>query len=125
MILHKNSLPKEINIINPKLEIEGMSGAVYWEDEGLPSPLSTYLTRAFVYVIHHRTCLIVGDSKKEDRYGPKNFSKLMFKLAKIYFPDWVGFERNRCTYNSVLANHILRIQKVREWRLKKMFDEEI
>ena len=35
MIYHKNSLPKETRILNPKMNTEGMSWAVYWEDEGI------------------------------------------------------------------------------------------
>ncbi|MBW1299034.1 hypothetical protein [Aquimarina litoralis] len=117
-------MPKETNILNPKMEIEGMSWAVYWEDEGLPSPLSRHLTRAFVHVINYRTYLIVGDSSKIEGYGPKNFDKLMFKLAKFYFPDWIGFNKQRCSYDAELGNRILRIQKVAEWRFKKMLDDE-
>ena len=106
------------------METEGMSWAVYWEDEGIQN--SSYnLTRAFIYVIHYRTCLIVSDSNKIAGYGPKNFNKLMFKLAKFHFPDWIGFDKKRCSYNSELANRILRIQKVSEWQLNKMFDNEI
>ena len=124
MIYHKNSLPKETRISNPKMETEGMSWAVYWEDEGILNP-SYNLTRAFVYVIHYRTCLIVGDSGNITNYGPKHFNKLMFKLAKFHFPDWIGFDKKRCSYNPELTNRILRIQKVAEWQLNKMFDNEI
>lgn len=49
----------------------------------------------------------------------------MFKLAKIHFPDWIGFDSERCSYNPELANRILRIQKVAKWQLNKMFDDEI
>lgn len=124
MIHHKNSLPKKTTISNPKMETEGMSWAVFWEDEGIPHP-SYNLTRAFVYVIHYRTCLIVGDKGKIESHGPKYFNKLMFKLAKIYFPDWIGFGKERCLYNPELANRILRILKVAEWKLNKMFDNGV
>ncbi|WP_128755290.1 hypothetical protein [Aquimarina sediminis] len=105
------------------MEIEGMSWAVFWEDEGLPTP-SLNLTRAFVYVIHYRTFLIVGNKNETGNYGPKYFNKLMFKLAKVYFPDWIGFNKGRCSYNPELGNRVLRIQKVAEWKLNKMFDNE-
>lgn len=124
MVYNKNSLPKESKIINPKIEIEGMSWAIFWEDEGLPNP-SYNLTRAFIYVIHYRTCLIVGDIGKISDYGPKYFNKLMYKLAKFYFPDWIGFTEGRCSYNPELADRVLRIQKVAEWRVNKIFDSEI
>lgn len=124
MIYHKNSLPKDTSISNPKMEIEGMSWAAYWEDEGLPNP-SYHLTRAFIYVMHYRTSLIIGNSGKIGAYGPKNFNKLMFKLAKFYFPDWIGFHKERCSYNPELASRILRIHKVAEWQTHKMFDSEI
>jgi hypothetical protein len=124
MIYHKNSLPKETSILNPKMETEGMSWAVYWEDEGILSP-SYNLTRAFIYVIHYRTCLIVGNKHKIENYGPKYFNKIIFKLAKIHFPDWIGFYSERCSYNTELTNRILRIQKVSEWKMNKMFDNEV
>ena len=124
MIYHRNSLPKETNVLNPKMEIEGMSWAICWDDEGIPN-LSYNLTCAFVYVIHYRTTLIVGDSGKIPSYGPKYFNKLMFKLAKNHFPDWIGFDKKRCSYDPELANRILRMQKVAEWRMNKMFDDEI
>ena len=121
MIYHKNSLPKEVSVSSPKMKTEGMSWAVYWEDEGISNP-SYNLTRAFIYVIHYRTSLIVGSKGRIGSYGPKHFNKLMFKLAKIHFPDWIGFYSERCSYNPELANRILRIQKVAEWRMNKIFD---
>ncbi len=124
MIYHKNSLPKERRNSTPKIEIEGMSWAVYWEDEGIPNP-SYNLTRAFIYVIHFRTYLIIGDKGKIEDYGPKHFSKLMFKLAKFHFPDWLGFDKDRCSYNPELANRILRIQKAAEWQLHKISENKI
>ncbi|SEB87568.1 hypothetical protein SAMN04489761_2024 [Tenacibaculum sp. MAR_2009_124] len=56
------------------METEGMSWAVYWEDEGIPNQ-SYNLTRAFVYVFHYRTSLIIGASGKIPKYGSKNFNK--------------------------------------------------
>ncbi len=122
MIYHRNSLPKETTLLNPIMETEGMSWAVFWEDEGMPNP-SYNLTRAFVYVFHYRTSLIVGNSGNIPGYGPKNFNKLMFRLAKYYFPDWIGFDKNRCSYNPELASRILRIHKVSKWQLDKLLDE--
>ncbi len=104
------------------METEGLSWAVFWEDEGIQNP-SYNLTRAFIYVIHYRTSLIVGDSAKIPGYGPKNFNKLMFILAKFHFPDWIGFEKKRCSYDPELSDRILRIHKVAEWQLKRMFDD--
>ena len=120
---HRNSLPVTSDIVDPKMEYEGMSGSIYWEDEGFPNP-SYYLTRAFTHVLHYRTCLIVGSSNKIAGYGSKYFNKLIFKLAKIYFPDWIGFKESRCSYSVERADRIMRIEKVAEWRLKRMFDKE-
>ena len=124
MAFNKNSLPKKSDKENPKMETEGMSWAVFWEDEGIPNP-SYNLTRAFVYVIHYRTSLIVGDKGETPSYGPKYFNKIMFKLAKIYFPNWIGFNKERCSFDPKLADRILRIHKVAEWQLNKMADTEI
>jgi hypothetical protein len=124
MLYHKNTLPKDSKISNPKMEIEGMSWAAYWEDEGLPNP-SFQLTRAILYVIHFRTQLIVGNQGSIANYGPKGFNQLMYKLARFYFPDWIGFRKERCSYNPELADRILRHQKVAEWKTNKIFDSEI
>lgn len=117
-------MPKETTMSNPKMKMEGMSWAIFWEDEGTLNP-SFHLTRAFVYVTHYRTKLILGDSNKMGNYGPKYFDMLIFKLAKFYFPDWIGFDEKRCSYNPEFADRILRMHKVAEWRLNKMFDDEI
>ena len=122
MVKHKNSLPTKTDLENPKLEIEGFTWAVHWEDEGLPHP-SYYLTRSLLYVIHYRSRLILGNKGKMSGYGPKYFDKIMFKLAKFHFPNWIGFNPNRCSFDPELADRILRMQKVSEWRLNKMFDE--
>jgi len=124
MIYQKNSLPKETTLSNPKMEFEGFSWAVYWEDEGIPNP-SYRLTQAFLYVIHYRTTLIIGHMHEKENYGPKHFDKLIYKLAKIHFPDWIGFKEERCSFNTELADRILRIRNVAKWRLEKMSDSKL
>ena len=40
-------------------------------------------------------------------------------MAKKYFPNWIGFNENRCSYNPELSDKIKRIRKVAEWKIDK------
>jgi hypothetical protein len=51
----------------------------------------------------------------------KSFDKSVFEMAKKYFPNWIGFDKSRCSYNSELRDRILRIKKVEKWRFEKEF----
>ncbi|ESU20957.1 hypothetical protein FCR2A7T_07280 [Flavobacterium cauense R2A-7] len=118
-IRNKETLPTESKIINPKMEYETMSGAFIWEDEGLWELRNNQLKDAFKYVINHRMKLIVGRDSDVEVMRSKNFDKRIFEMAKKYFPNWIGFEKSRCSYNSELADRILRIKKVENWRFQK------
>ncbi len=121
---NKNSLPTKSKIINPKMEHEGMSGAFIWEDEGLWEVRNHHLTDAFKYVIHHRMKLVVGSENNVGVMRSKSFDKQIFQMAKKYFPNWIGFDKSRCSYNPELADRMMRIRKVADWRFQKLLNEE-
>jgi len=120
--MNRNKLPTTSDIINPKMEYDVMSGAFHWEDEGLlyyPD-----LASAFNYVVNYRTSLVVGPSNNISVMESVNFDKQIFKMAKKYFPDWIGFHESRCSYDPQLAGRMMRIIKVANWRLEKFMNEE-
>ena len=123
-IRNKETLPTESKIANPKMEYEVMSGAFIWEDEGLWELRNHHLADAFRHVINHRMKLIVGPDKNVGVMRSKSFDKQIFKMAKKYFPDWIGFDKSRCSYNPEIADRILRIKKVEKWRYQKLLNEE-
>ncbi|NQY06018.1 MAG: hypothetical protein HRT68_07475 [Flavobacteriaceae bacterium] len=105
------------------MEYEILSGGFYFEDEGLREIRSHDLVSAFKYVICHRTTLISGKSGK-GYYTHSRFNKRIFNIAKRFFPNWIGFEESRCTYNEERADRIARVRKVAEWKMERMFDED-
>ncbi len=121
-IRNKETLPTKAKIINPKMEYETMSGAFIWEDEGLWELRNHHLQDAFKYVLNHRMKLIVGPDYDVGVMRSKSFDKSIFEMAKIYFPNWIGFDYSRCSYNSELGDRILRIEKVEKWRFQKEFN---
>ncbi|CAL2079140.1 hypothetical protein [Tenacibaculum sp. 190524A02b] len=94
------------------MEYETMSGAFIWEDEGLWKVKNHHLADAFKYVIHHRMKLVVGSGNDVGVMRSKSFDKQIFRMAKKYFPNWIGFDEYRCTYNPELADRMMRIRKV-------------
>lgn len=121
---NKESLPTESKMINPKMEYECMSGAFTWEDEGLWELRNHHLQDAFKYVINHRMKLIVGTDKDVGFMRSLSFDKKIYEMAKKHFPNWIGFNKSRCSYNSELENRILRIKKVEKWKYQKLMNEE-
>ena len=121
---HQNSLPTRSDITNPKLEYEALAQAFYWDDEGL-NDAHYPLSMAFRYVIVHRTQLLVGDLFDAGFLQSKKFDKQIFDMAKKYFPDWVGFQPSRCSFNPELASRMQRIRKVADWQMEKMFDWQL
>jgi len=116
---NKKTLPTESKIVNPKMEYEGLSGAFIWEDEGLWENRNHHLKDAFKYVIHHRMKLIAGSDNDVGVMRSKSFDKKIFEMAKKHFPNWIGFDKSRCSYDSELADRIMRIRKVADWRFQK------
>ncbi len=121
---NKNSLPTKSKIIHPKMEHEGMSGAFIWEDEGLWDIRNHHLSDAFKYVIHHRMTLVVGPENDVGVMRSKKFDKRIFEMAKRYYPNWIGFDEARCSYNPEIADRMMRIRKVAYWRFQKLLNEE-
>lgn len=121
---NKEKLPTKSNMVNPKMKYEWLSGAIFWEDEGLLELRNHPLQDAFKYVLNHRMKLIVGPDKEIDFMRSESFDKKIFKMAKRHFPDWIGFEESRCSYNAEFEDRILRIKKVEDWRYKKLMEED-
>lgn len=96
------------------MEYNVLADGVAWEDEGL-FDCDPDLGNAFRSVIHYRTGLITGNTEGVD--------KRYFELAKKYFPDWIGFNEDRCSYNAEHADRIRRIRKVSSWKIDKFFDD--
>ncbi|CAL2063696.1 hypothetical protein [Tenacibaculum sp. 190524A05c] len=122
---YKNSLPTNSDIKNPAMEIDGWSLNFYWDDEGL---LETKfpLIQGFQFVISYRTSLVIGLNNNEHGYlRSEKFDRSIYKLAKKYFPNWIGFQPSRNTYNPELSERMLRIQKVAIWRFEKDIDKDI
>jgi len=63
-------------------------------------------------VINHRTNLIVNEINETQ--SSNSLNSQTFKAAKKYYPDWNGFQKARCTYNSELSERIKRIRKASE-----------
>ena len=122
-VTNKEKLPAESKIINPKVEYENTSGALIWEDEGLWECQNIKLKHAFKYVICYRMTLMVSPDKDIGFLRSKEFDKSIFKMAQKFFPNWIGFKEERCTYNFQIEDRILRIKRVEEWRYDKLYKE--
>lgn len=122
-LISKEELPTKSKIINPKMEYEGGSGAFIWDDEGLWDLKNHYLVNAFRYVINHRMKLIVGSENDVGFMRSYNFDKQIFEMAKRFYPEWIGFDESRCSYNQELAERIIRIKKIARWKFQKLLDE--
>lgn len=117
---YRNSLPTKTNLSNPKMDYHILADAVVWEDEGI-GECHPDLENAFRYVLNYRTNLI----SKEFFKNEQNLSRRTFELAKKYFPDWIGFHRDRCSYSPELSERILRIRNVAEWKIDKLMNKDI
>jgi hypothetical protein len=63
-------------------------------------------------VINHRTSLLSG----EEGQFPE-----VWAWAKQYFPRWIGFSAERCSYEPVLADRIRRIRRVASRGIERFF----
>lgn len=106
------------------MEYEVFSGSFIWEDEGLWELRNHHLLDAFKYVINHRMHLVVGENHDIGCMRSKRFDKAIYKMAKKHFPNWIGFEKSRCSYNPELEDRILRVKKVEKWRYEKLMNED-
>mgnify|MGYP007079439012 CR=1 FL=1 len=119
----KNSLPTKFVSKNPKMDYHVLADAVVWNDEGIET-CHPELENALRYALNYRTNLIVEENfnfKKENLNSP---GKRTFELAKKYFPNWIGFDKNRCEFNPQLSERIKRIRKVSEWKIEKLTNSE-
>lgn len=121
-ISYKNTLPNTSKMINPKMEFDILKGAVFWEDEGLME-CHPDLGSAFGSVISYRTHLVEYPKDNIKNKYFNNFDKQIFMMSKKYFPDWIGFKEDRCSYNPELSDRIKRIKKVSEWKMKKIMKD--
>ncbi|CAL2078474.1 hypothetical protein [Tenacibaculum sp. 190524A05c] len=122
---YKNSLPTNSDIKNPTMEIDGWSLNFYWDDEGLLETKSL-LIQGFQFVISYRTSLVIGLNNNEHGYlRSEKIDRSIYELAKKYFPNWIGFQLSRNSYDSKLSERMQRIQKVAIWRFEKDIDKNI
>lgn len=117
-------MPTSSKLTDPKMEYEVMSGAIFWEDEGLLELKNHHLQHAFQHVINHRMKRIVGPQHNVGCMRSLQFDRQIFEMAKRFYPDWIGFDESRCSYNPVLADRILRIKKVAAWRVNKFLESD-
>lgn len=112
LILERNrdSFQRGRWLICPKMEYHVFADAVFWADE-FPADLPTELENAFRLVLNHRTSLLVGEIGRFDE---------VWAVAQVYFPSWVGFAKERCSYDPELADRIRRIRGVANWRIRKI-----
>jgi len=122
-IRNKKTLPTESKIDNPKIEYEVISGSFIWEDEGLWRCRNHHLQDAFKYVLNHRMNLIVRPNSNVGVMRSRKFDESIFKMAKRFFPNWIGFDYSRCSYDSTLTDRLLRIKKVEKWRYEKLLKD--
>ncbi|WP_196892522.1 hypothetical protein [Aureivirga marina] len=118
---YRNKLPKESTIENPKLEYDWIRGGIHWNDEGLTDRRDLReLYHPFIFICLHRKDLV---TYPKEELKTKTFNVIMFHTAKLFFPDWIGFSKERCSYNPELSNRIKRIEKVSDWKIQKHFEE--
>jgi hypothetical protein len=120
--MNRNSLPTKSDKKEPKMEYDIMSGGFYWDDEGFMN--SPGLVSVWGFVINYRTRLTVGPAYDVPIMETEKFDRQIYKMAKRYFPDWIGFQESRCSYNAELAGRMIRIIKVGNWRLEKTLKED-
>ena len=118
-IRNKETLPTKSDIYKTNIKYEIISGSFIWDDEGLWELKNQQLNEAFKFVLKYRMFLIAGQNYN-DFMRSKSFDKCIFKMAKKHFPEWIGFQKSRCSYNYELRDRILRIKKVEDWRLQKI-----
>lgn len=120
---YKNSLPTKSVSENPKMDYHVLADAVVWNDEGIEK-CNPKLENALRYALNYRTDLIVEENFKNKKENLNSTGKRTFELAKKYFPNWIGFDKNRCEYNPELSERIKRIRKVSEWKIEKLMNSE-
>lgn len=114
----KDGLPKTYEMETPEMKYHVLADGVFWEDEGIEK-MDIRLSNVFRFVLNYRTHLITRQSKVNLR------SKIAYDLAREHFPNWIGFQEDRCSFDKDLAIKIARIREVSRWKLEKLIlDEE-
>lgn len=116
-----NKLPTKSNLENPKMEYHVLADAVVWEDEGIDL-CHHKLENALRFALNYRTNLITTENFEPEDRNSEKINKQVFELAKKYFPNWIGFNDDRCSYNPELSDRIQRIRKVSEWKIDKFMN---
>ena len=120
---HKNSLPSVSKLENSKMDYHVLADAVIWEDEGIEK-IPPELENMLRYVLNYRTNLITHQNFEFEQGVSKVIGRKEFELAKKYFPDWIGFQGNRCSYSPELLERIQRIRKISEWKIEKLMNSD-
>tara|TARA_R110002072_G_scaffold262818_3_gene421694 strand:+ start:3713 stop:4144 length:432 start_codon:yes stop_codon:yes gene_type:complete len=120
---YKNSLPTQSVSEKPKMDYHVLADAVVWNDEGIEK-CNPELENALRYALNYRTNLIVDQNFGIKKKNSNSIGKRTFELAKKYFPNWIGFEKNRCEYNPELSNRIKRIRKISDWKIEKLMNSD-
>ncbi len=118
---YKNGLPTKSDSENPKMDYHVLADAIVWEDEGIEK-CNPKLENALRYALNYRTNLITNKDFGAKNENSEKIGERSFKLAKKYFPNWVGFNENRCSYNAELSDRFERIRKVSQWKIDKMMN---
>jgi hypothetical protein len=117
---YKNSLPRESNIENPKIKYHTLADAIVWEDEGIEI-CHPKLENALRYALNYRIYLIeIRDYEQKKHINSIEY--WTYKQVQKYYPNWIGFTRNRNSYNAKISERIKRLKKVSKWKIDKMFN---
>lgn len=118
---YKGILPIVSTIETPKLEYEILSGAFYWNDEGIEE---TYWRQADIFksLLLYRGFILEYGKQKPLNTNLKIY-KWIFNSIKKNNPNWVGFQKSRCSFNPEIADRMRRIRKISEWKIDKAFQE--
>lgn len=120
---YKNSLPTKSVSETQKMDYHILADAVVWNDEGIEK-CNPELENTLRYALNYRTNLIVDEDFGIKKENSNSIGKRTFELAKKYFPNWIGFEKERCEYNPELSERIKRIRKVSDWKIEKLMNSD-
>ncbi len=110
---HGSTLRRKLWVLKPRMEYHVLADAVFWTDE-YPLASNFDVENAFRLILNHRTSLLTDE---EGRFPDA------WRIARKYFPQWIGFRQKRCTYDKETSHRITRIRRVSKWRINKFFAE--
>lgn len=105
----------------PKIKYEILSGSFYWNDEGLEEFYGGKID-VLKSLLLYRTFLLEHGNQKPLSTNLKIYRRI-FNSIKKSNPDWVGFQKSRCSYNPEIADRMRRIRKVSKWKTERFFEE--